>query len=788
MLKHKKNNRINLLVLAFLAVGFGETIGQVLLIRELIVNFQGNELSIGIILANWMLMIALGSWGFGKIAHKIKPRRTFFALSILAFCILLPAQLIFARSVNNLLGISIGEIVGIFPIFYSSLLVVAPLCILNGFQFAFGCRILSETVAIKEEGVARIYIFEATGHVIGGVLFTYLMVHYLQALEIAIYAIMFNLIMALLLLKPWVIFKKTKVKLFSRSLSVFLAIAFLICIYFIYSGNIETIDEVSRSWQWQEQNLISSKDSVYGNIAITESNGQTNFFNNGLLMFSAPYPDIAYMEEISHFPMLFHPSPQNVLLIGDGAGGALEHILKHPISRLDYIELDQLMVQEAKKIVGNDVFEDPRLNIKYTEGRYFIQSGAQNYDVIIINLPPPSTLQLNRFYTEEFFEQARKILNEEGIISFALPASEAYMSREMLVHNRSIFKTVNQVFPEVLVIFGDWNLFIGSINSDIREIGPEIMYSRFKQRELETDLLTSGYFEYKLSADRITALLELYRENEGVKANKDITPVGTYYNLALWNAMFYPGLRGFFNWAAGLRLWWFLIPVSLLAIVPVLIEKFSHPSKRAGIEYGSIALVIATTGFTGMTLSIINLFSFQILSGHLYQKIGILVAAFMLGLALGGLVMNKIMGRIKKNIMAFLNIEIFIGLYAIAVSFLIAFIFNRIENFQAFPLPEAIFGFLNCSIGLLVGLEFPLANKINISGRRKTGPVAGTLYAADLTGSVLGAILTGVFLVPILGIINTCYLLAALKAAAIILIISLFVLSFKKKLEKQNGQ
>lgn len=59
------------LLIAFLAVGFGETIGQVLLIRELLVNFQGNELSLGIIFACWLLMIALGSWGLGRFAQKL---------------------------------------------------------------------------------------------------------------------------------------------------------------------------------------------------------------------------------------------------------------------------------------------------------------------------------------------------------------------------------------------------------------------------------------------------------------------------------------------------------------------------------------------------------------------------------------------------------------------------------------------------------------------------------------------------------------------------------------------
>ena len=111
----------NPLIITFLAVGFGETVGQVLIIRELIVNFQGNELSIGIILANWMLMTAIGSWGLGRFADRLPAKLSFFLITLLAFCIFLPGSLLMSRAVNYFLGLGIGEIAGIFPIFYSSL-------------------------------------------------------------------------------------------------------------------------------------------------------------------------------------------------------------------------------------------------------------------------------------------------------------------------------------------------------------------------------------------------------------------------------------------------------------------------------------------------------------------------------------------------------------------------------------------------------------------------------------------------------------------------------------------
>ena len=63
---------------------------------------------------------------------------------------------------------------------------------------------------------------------------------------------------------------------------------------------------------------------------------------------------------------------------------------------------------------------------------------------------------------------------------------------------------------------------------------------------------------------------------------------------------------------------------------------------------------------------------------------------------------------------------------------------------------------LNLLVGVLTGLEFPLASKIYLQKVRKVAGVAGSLYAADLLGSVLGALFTAILFIPVLGLINTC--------------------------------
>jgi len=723
-------------LIVFLAVGFGETVGQVLLIRELLVNFQGNELSLGVILACWLLMVALGSWGLGKFAGKLPPKPSAFAWTVILYAVILLSQLLLARTVNTIIGVGPGEIVGLPSIFGACLLVLTPLCLLHGFQFPFACRILATRSDTPPIQVGRMYVAEALGSMAGGALFTYFLVHYFEHLNIAVFTALLNLAAGLFLLRPLL----SRKFILSKLLVLVLGLSGVI---FLSSGLIGRLDFISSQWQWPGHELLCSRNSVYQNVVVTEKGEQLNFFGSGVLLFTTPVPDIKFVEEISHFPLSHHPSPQKVLLIGGGMVGVLEEIVKHPVAEVCYIEPDPLIIETAKEYLPDSPLEDPRLKVEYTDGRLFVERTKSKFDVVIINLPPPSTLQVTRFYTLEFFEEVRDILSYQGIFAFGLPSSEAYTSEEMIRLNRGIFRTLNEVFPAISVIPDDFTIFLASPDTtSIPQSAGEIC-RRFEERRLETKLFTPPYIEYKFSPERASRLTTYLQGPAEI--NNDSRPVSTFHNLALWNAMFHPKLKGIFDFALKIKLWWFL-PFLSLFFLPVVVSL-----KRKDFPLSSVSLALLTTGFAGMTLSIALLFAFQMSCGYLYQKIGILIAAFMLGLALGGWSMNQVMARLKKNVLTLSCIELAIAAYAFSLPWLILIVVG------VSPVPgEVSFSFLTFLVGLLTGLEFPLASKIYLQRVRKVAGVTGLLYAADLLGSVLGALFAAVLFIPVLGLINTC--------------------------------
>ncbi len=746
------------LLIAFLAVGFGEAVGQVVLIRELIVNFQGNELSLGIILACWLLMMGLGSWLLGRIARRFSAEPSTFVITILIYAILLPCQVFLARGVNSLIGVEAGEIAGLGSILLASLIVLTPLCLLHGLQFPYACRILSAQRGVASFQVGRVYVAEAIGTMVGGILITYLLVHYLNHLEIAALTVFLNLAAGLLLLRPL-----SSVRFLLRKVAV--GILCLLAISLMATGSLGRLDFLSSQWQWQGHDLVSVENSVYQNIAVTRRGDQFNFFANGMLVFTAPVPDITSIEELAHLPLLHHPAPRNVLVVGGGMGGLLEEVVRHPVQSVVYIEPDPRMIGMATAHLPWNPLEDARISVEYTDGRFFIERTDRRFDVVLMNLPPPSTLQVNRFYTVEFFEAVRGILEDDGIFAFGMLSSDAYLSEEMLTLNRALYSTLTEVFPEVLVIPNGLSVLVASSEPSLHQLDSSEIAARLQERELETRLLTTHYIEYKLSPERISRLAG-YLDEPG-EINRDRRPVSTFHSLALWNAMFYPQLKGVLSLMMTVQMWWFLPPLLLLVLPAV------RAATRRQTTLYPVGLGLFSTGFAGMTCSMVLLFAFQVSHGHLYQKIGILLAAFMLGAALGGWMMNRSMDRVSGDLQLYRRIVLAVAVYAGLLPWLILLS----EGLSSVP-GELPYSLLNLTAGLLTGLLFPLAGRICLKEEAGVAPVVGLIYAADLWGAVLGALLASVFLIPILGVSQTCIL------AGLVSIVSYGVLIFSSRVPR----
>jgi spermidine synthase len=746
---------------ALAVVGFTSMIGQVVLMRELVATFYGNELVFGLILAAWLLWVAAGSAGLARLAEGRRLGPGTFATGLALAALFLPAQIALTRAIRILLDITPGALVSFGAMAWSIFLILAPLCLLLGWQFTLGSRLLAE----RGGTVGRAYVYEGWGAAIGGVLFSFLLVRFLNPFQIALGLGAVNLAVGWWLLRQ---VRQLRSDDFSRpgthatkvaatSLALLGLAALLMALLAWPLGH--RLHRATLAWQWEDALLV--RDTIYGRLTVVGRDGQRVFFQNGLLMFET---QSTFPEEVAHFPLLEHPAPRSVLLIGGGASGDLREILKHPVSEVHYVELDPAVIEAARRYLPPEdgtVLDDPRVTLAHTDGRLYVKEVGRRFDVVIVDLPEPSTGQLNRFYTQEFFAEVEAILNEGGVFSFGLPSAENYLNPELRHLGGNVYQTLGSVFSQIVVLPGDHNRFMASdapLTTD-----HTLLAKRLAERNLETRWVSAPYLRYIFTTDRFPQIRRDLEGEESAKLNRDLEPICYYYDMTLWLSQFYSGLSGFFHRASLLNLWWVVVPLALAVVV--------FRWKRGG----AVPAVIAFTGFAEMTLEMVVLLAFQALHGYVYHEVSLIVAAFMVGVALGGGVMNRLiaakrtpdaagssaLGWAKRPLRVLIAAQGVAMLYALLLPF-------ALLKAAALPWPNLSFPLLTLVAGFLGGMDFPLAAELT---KGSVGRVAGLIYGADLVGACLGAFLSSALLIPVLGIPQTCYTVALLSLAGVLLLV-----------------
>ena len=719
--------------------------------------FSGNELSIGIILANWLILGAIGSYVVGKRAERSAYKLEAFALISILFSLSLLLAIYLTRLLKGLMGVSIGESIGFFPMLYTSFLILAAVSILNGALFTYGCQIYSRFSSSDASAVGRVYVYETLGTIVGGIACTWLLVLYFDSFQAAAGIALFNFLICLVLLAPsW------KTGLLQKSVLAVLGLLIFLSCFLLFTGKVDELHRHSIEAQWKNQNIVHYQNSRYGNICVLENEGQYIYFLDGIPYLITPIPDIPALEEFVHLPLLAHPAPARLLVLSGGAGGMINEALKHPsVVNIEYAELDPLLLDLLRKFptaLTESELNDARVNIKHIDGRLFLKTTRNRYDVIFVGIDEPSNLQANRFFTQEFFSLAKERLDQGGILVLGLPGSLTYLNDELRNLNSSLFRTLGSVFSHIRVIPGDGrNLFLASESGDITAIDKARIVERLSRRNIAADAMVPWHIENKLHPgwqDWFSRFIETGSQ----KINSDFTPLGVFYSIAHCNAVFAPSLREMFNRIESIN----LTGVVLLFVVFLLVYLVFRPRKRRFIQ-GGIVLSIATTGFAGMMFTLMIIFAFQSIYGYVFSSIGILVAAFMTGAAGGAMLVTSLLQRIEDYLRLFLKIDL--AIIAFSIVFPLVFIaasswLGSSENLFFFMLLFLIISFIS---GFLTGSQFPLANKLYLTRSNSLSRTAGILYASDLLGGWVGGIAGAVVLLPVLGLTGTCITLGLLK-------------------------
>ena len=738
-----------ILGLSFGVLGFSSLISQVVVIRELAMSFYANEFFIGWVLFCWLLGTALGSALGSRRSHDAKRAFRSLAICHILVAFLFPFAIILIRSGKPLLGTVGGALPEFIPSLLYSLVALVPLCAVFGIQFAVAARAQAFQGAEGESARALgwAYFWECLGFIAGGSAFSFVLVFANEFRVAAILAVL-NLVIAGGVSH---IFLKEKKK--ARWFLVLLTILFPAGL-FISSGSLQ---QQTSQLRFPNEMLIRTENTLHGNVSVTRLGPQYNFYQSGLLM-GADREDLA-SEFLVHFPMLAHPAPQKVLLLGTGFNGPLQQILKYGPREVRAVELDPESLKIVTGFLPEDLqatLRDPRVRLGAADPRDFLRGEREKFDVIIANFPDPASVLVNRNYTEQFFRSVRSHLSADGVFATHITFSENTLTPEMERLGSSVYATLTRVFPSVKVLPEDTLFFLASVEKS-SSVDLKAMTDRLSERKIKTDFVTADQIRYRFTNDRVERVATAFSNSIWKTKNTDLRPRTCYFEFLRWLSQFNPKIAQTFFFLVTIPSP-VILAASLFAILFLL--AFSRRPQNGIRKLARVSM--GTAGFSLMAFEIVVIYLFQAAFGDLYYRLAWVITVFMAGLGAGtwaALGLKKIPERYGLLGLHFANAVFFFLLVKVCV---------RLFSKGFFLGDEYQFAFLGMALwaGFTAGAVFPFANRLYLT--QGGGDRLGSVYAADLWGAALGALLTAGFFIPIWGVPQTLIFLGAMNALLVL--------------------
>lgn len=213
--------------------------------------------------------------------------------------------------------------------------------------------------------------------------------------------------------------------------------------------------------------VVFTEQTPYQKIVITRWKQHFWLYLDGNLQFSS-YDEHKYHEPLVHPAMQASAAHRRVLILGGGDGLAAREVLKYPaVERIVVVDIDPAVTELARNDprfveLNNDALAHPKVQVINADAYRYVQQLDSLYDVIIVDLPDPKTVDLARLYSRQFYLTIKRHLSAGGIV--VTQATSPFFSNSAFL---SILKTmratglVSEAYHNHIPTMGEWGWVIG---------------------------------------------------------------------------------------------------------------------------------------------------------------------------------------------------------------------------------------------------------------------------------------------------------------------------------------
>jgi spermidine synthase len=161
--------------------------------------------------------------------------------------------------------------------------------------------------------------------------------------------------------------------------------------------------------------------------------------------------EFVYHELIAHVPMLVHPQPRRVLVIGGGDGGTVRELVKHPeVEEVVLCEIDGMVIEACQRYLPTIASQltHAKVQVCVGDGVAYMAEEARDFDVIIVDSTDPVGPGEGLF-TEAFYRNAYQALTEAGIL---VAQTESPFAAPDVI--QKVYPMYRRIFPQVAMYTG----------------------------------------------------------------------------------------------------------------------------------------------------------------------------------------------------------------------------------------------------------------------------------------------------------------------------------------------
>lgn len=400
---------------------------------------------------------------------------------------------------------------------------------LIGLEIPLVTRLNSEYQELRTN-ISKVLEMDYFGSLLGGMLFAFVFLPYLGLSYTPVVLGSINFAVA-----SWLLWRYFHLIRMQKTLVV----SFVLSLIIIASAGAFSRSLILYSEQKKyKDTIIYSEQTQYQKIVMTRWKQDYWLYINGQEQFST-YDEERYHEPLVHPAMGLAASRETVLILGGGDGLAAREVLKYPdVEHLILVDLDPVMTGLATthpvlKQVNGSAMSDTRIRVINSDAATFLDGSNRMFNVVIIDLPDPDSMDLMHLYSREFYWRIRQHLARGGVI--ITQATSPFFAKKAFL---CIFKTLKSAGFSVLPLhnpiptLGEWGWVMGvkadeMTDSRLFSAAAALSFDAVQTRYLNTDAMTAmmhfgkGLFEPELL--------------DGVKVNTETDPIlHRYYDRGAW--------------------------------------------------------------------------------------------------------------------------------------------------------------------------------------------------------------------------------------------------------------